>query len=126
MKNWIKTQLETKSFGGLFGIGIIFIASFIILISSCAEKGTTHQKLNGDEATLPDELKGLKVFTVATGDGNYVKVAVLNGQVNSLTYPVDKYQQTTIVLNKDRYNERTIEADKILFENDEMILIKKK
>ncbi len=110
--------MKTKTF-----LAILFL---IFIAISCAEKGTTRQKLNGNEATLPDELKGLKVFTVATGGGNYVKVAVLNGQVNSLTYPVGKYQQTTIVLNKDCYNERTIEADKILFENDEMILIKKK
>ncbi|MFA5207443.1 MAG: hypothetical protein WC428_02185 [Candidatus Paceibacterota bacterium] len=110
--------MKTKAF--------LFVLFFAIIAVSCAEKGTTRQKLNGDEVTLPDELKGLKVFTVATGGGNYVKVAVLNGQVNSLTYPVGKYQQTTIVVNKDRYNERLIEADKILFENDEMILIKKK
>lgn len=98
----------------------------ISLIAFSCESGTSVQTLNGDEQKLPDELKGLKVYKVSTQGWGEVKVAILNGQVNSLTYPVGKTTQSTIIINKDHYNERAIEVDKILFENDEMILIKKK
>jgi hypothetical protein len=109
--------MKTKAFLLIF---------FFSLIASSCEKGTTELRLNGDEQKLPDELKGLKVYNVSISGWSDVKVAILNNEINSLTYPVGKTTQTTIILNKDHYNERTIEADKILFENDEMILIKKK
>lgn len=105
-------------------IKTFLLVFFFALIAFSCESGTTEVKLHGTEQKLPDELKGLKVYRVSTGFSE-VMVAILNGQVNSTTYPVGKTTQTTIVLNKDHYNERTIEAKAILFENDEMILIKK-
>lgn len=103
----------------------ILIVLFMALMVVSCEKGTTKQKLFGDEATLPAELKGLKVYNVSTGISE-VKVAILNGQVNSLTYPVGKTQSTTIVIRKDHYDERLIEVKEILMENDSLMLIRKK
>lgn len=103
---------------------IILLFSFITI--SCIKKGEVIQRLDGTESNLPDELKGLKVYVVGTGDGDDIKVAILNGQVNSGTYSVGKTQATTIVVNKDHYDERTIEAKAILLETDDIIVIKKK
>ena len=105
----------------LFAV-IIFISFFAL---SC-ESGTTSIQLKGDETLLPEELKGLRVYSVATENWGSVRVAVLNGEVNSLTYPVGKTTQTTIVVNKDRYNERLIEAEEVLSETDDIIVIRKK
>jgi hypothetical protein len=107
-------------------IKFLLITLVLVIVTSCDPAGETTQYLTGEEQTLPDELKGLKVYTVSIGNGNYVKVAVLNGQTNSSTYNVGKTQHTTIVVNKDRYNERVIEAEEILSETDDIVVIKKK
>jgi len=39
------------------------------------------------------------VYNVSTGEGSYVKVAVLNNSVVSGTYSVGKFEETTIVVN---------------------------
>lgn len=104
---------------------ILFLLLFIG-VTSCRESGETNQKLFGNEQNLPDELKGLKVYKVYTDNtGNYVKVGILDNKVNSLTYPVGKTQQTTIVIDPNTNKERTIIAKEILSETDEIILIKK-
>jgi len=97
----------------------------VILFSTCANQGETQQKLYGSEAGLPDELQGLKVYSVGIGGGNIVKVAVLNHEVNSLTYSVGKSTQTTIVVNPNTYESRTIIAKEILVENDSIVVIRK-
>jgi hypothetical protein len=107
-------------------IKFLLITLILVTITSCQPAGETTVRLTGEEQNLPDELKGLKVYTVSIGEGNYVKVAVLNGQVNSSTYSEGKSQHTTVVINKDRYNERVIEVEEILSETDDIIVIKKK
>jgi hypothetical protein len=102
------------------------IVFLLFMAVSCDDPGVTYNKLQGNEANLPDELKGLKVYAVSTGNGDYVKVAVLNGEVNSSTYMVGKTHQTTIVVRKDHYDERQIEVKEILMENDSLMLIRKK
>ena len=65
------------------------ILTFLILLltlTSCEDKGVTRQTLTGDESNLPAELKGLKVYRVSCGEGDYVKVAVIDNQVVSTTY----------------------------------------
>lgn len=47
-----------------FLIPIILIVS--ILLTSCQDKGETSLYLSGKENTLPDELKGLKVYSVSS------------------------------------------------------------
>jgi len=76
----------------------LFVLLFLsVLMFGCSTKGESVQHLNGSETNLPEELKGLKVYSVAIDDdGTYVKVAVLNGHVNSTTYQVGKVQETTI------------------------------
>lgn len=110
-------------------ITIWFISTMLLssLIISCSKKGETSQKLYGNEAGLPAELKGLKVYNINTNNtGGVVKVAILpNNEVNSLTYAVGKTIQTTVIINQNSYNERTIVAKEILVENDSIIVIRK-
>ena len=73
--------------------------------------------------TLPDELKGLKVYSVSTGAGTYVKVAILDGQINSTTYSVDKVEESTIILNKQ--NGQIIEVSQVIMENDSLVVCRK-
>jgi hypothetical protein len=102
------------------------ILTFLILLltlTSCEDKGVTRQTLTGDESNLPAELKGLKVYRVSCGEGEYVKVAVLNNQAISTTYQSGKHQQSVIIVNKE--NPRTINVESIISENDSIIVIKK-
>jgi hypothetical protein len=86
---------------------LLYVIGIIILIS-CAGKGTTTEKLSGDEANLPEELKGLKVYKVSTGNGKYVNVAILNSTVNSFTYPVGKHTESTIMVKSKDDNSNFI------------------
>lgn len=107
-------------------LNLIVLLFLLIGVTSCSETGETKQKLFGNEQNLPNELKGLKVYKVYTDEsGNYVKVGVLENKINSLTYPVGKTQQTTIVINPNTNKERIIIAKEILSETNEIILIKK-
>jgi len=94
-----------------------------LLTISCEDKGVTKQWLSGDESTLPTELKGLKVYRVSCGEGDYVNVAVLNNQVISTTYSEGKHQQSVILVNKG--TPRTINVESVISENDSIIVIKK-
>lgn len=104
----------------------LFLTLLIVVLTiSCTEKGQSYKKLTGFEENLPPELKGLQVYTVATGSIDYVKVAILKNEINSITYPVGKVTESTILLHgKD--NVRTIMVDKILFENDSVVIVRKK
>lgn len=99
-------------------------AFVLIALSSCSPSGSTSVNLNGDESSLPSELEGMKVYKVWVEDGNYVRVAILNNQINSLTYPLGKSQNTTIVVNNPSEN-KTIEVKEIISENDSIIVCKK-
>lgn len=89
---------------------------------SCEQAGTTSINLYGEEDKLPQELKGMKVYKVYVDGGNYVRVAVLNNQINSLTYPVGKSQQTTI-LSKE--TGKLVMVSNIISENDSIIVCRK-
>jgi hypothetical protein len=95
----------------------------VFIFTSCGEAGEASIKLNGDEANLPDELKGLKVYNVNLGKNDYVKVAVLNGKTNSTTYNSGKHKASTIIINKQ--NNNFIEVSEILVENDSLIVCRK-
>ena len=107
----------------LFGIILL-----LTMTLGCAQKGDTVQRLYGNEAGLPPELKGLKVYRVATSGMNEIKVAVLPGYTStSSTYPVGKTTQTTILFSPQNGGEvRTILAKEILVENDSIVVIRKK
>jgi hypothetical protein len=102
---------------------ILLALILLLTLTSCEDKGLTRQTLTGNESNLPAELKGLKIYTVSTGSGNYVKVAVLNHQAISTTYQSGKHQQSVILVNKE--TERTINVESIISENDSIIVIKK-
>lgn len=97
---------------------LILISIFFI---SCQDVGTTTQKLNGNEKTLPDELKGLKIYQVEIGGGGNVKVGILNGNINSTTYQSD--DTNTIII--DKTTGKLIEVKQILVENDSVIVCRK-
>lgn len=91
---------------------IIVILSLALM--SCEESGTTQ--LNSiDDSKLPNELKGLKVYDVSLGGGKWVKVAVLNNEVNSINYKEGKWDRNLIIINKKT----------VLLENDSIIIYRK-
>lgn len=98
----------------------------MVFTLGCEDPGVSAKKLMGDEDMLPQELKGLQVYSVSCGGGEYVKVAVFNNQINSATYSEGKTTETTIIVNKGEYNERTIYVKEILSETDDIIVLKKK
>jgi hypothetical protein len=102
---------------------IITYAMLAFVFTSCEDPGVTSTRLNGDEQNLPDELKGLKVYRVSTGDLDYVKVAILDGKINSTTYSKGKHQETLIIIDKE--SEDFIEVKEILMENDSLIVCRK-
>jgi transcriptional antiterminator Rof (Rho-off) len=110
---------------------ILLALILALTLLSCEDKGVTRQTLTGDESTLPAELKGLKVYRVSCGDGDYVKVAVINHQAISTTYKSGKHQQSVALVNKEvefgagQITERTINVESIISENDSIIVIKK-
>lgn len=117
-------SILTKPFIWFYTIPtLLLVVGLSLLFTSCEDKGLTRQTLTGDESTLPAELKGLKIYTVSTGSGNYVKVAVLNHQAISTTYKSGKHQQSVILVNKE--TERTINVESIISENDSILVIKK-
>ena len=95
-----------------------------VFLSSCEQRGVTKLRLNGNENELPGELKGLKVYSVSMGGGNYVKVAVIGDQVNPVTHHENKQDKTTIIVDKRK--QRVIEIENILTENDSIIVCRKK
>lgn len=95
----------------------------LFTLLACTPQGTTTTRLNGDEKTLPNELKGLKVYSVSLGGGNYVKVAVLNNNTNSTTYREGKVDKTIIVV--DKRNQKVINVEDIIMENDSLIICRK-
>ena len=103
---------------------IITLITLIMTITSCADPGTHRVTLNGNESTLPDELKGLKVYNIATDKG-FVKVAVMNNQINSTTYTVGKTQQTTLIINNNQTTPKLIQVKNIIMENDSLIICRK-
>lgn len=107
-------------------IKLLSVILLSLVLFSCERAGVTRQKLTGAEEILPAELKGLKVYSVSCGEGEYVNVAILNGEMNSATYSEGKTTETTIVVDKGNYKERTIYAKEVLSETDDIIVIRKK
>lgn len=86
-----------------------------VFINSCTHKGQVTPYLVGTE-NLPDDLKGLKVYSVGISDGTSVFVAVLDGKVNSVTTQ-EKHPKTTIMVD--------VAKEKIIYETDSLIFLKK-
>ena len=103
---------------------IILTITSLSILSSCNERGTTHERLTGHENSLPPELKGLKIYSVYAGYGDYVKVGVMNNKVIGNTYSHGKSEESIILVNQEIT--RTIEIETIISENDSILVIKKK
>ena len=110
-------KMKKKFLFSILGILSIFI------LNSCKNAGESRELLNGEEAGLPEELKGIKVYTISTGDLGYVKVAVLDEQINSLTYKKGKREETTVLMNHKSGS--IVEISEIISENDSIIVCKK-
>lgn len=102
---------------------IIIFTLLSLTLTSCHDEGETSLSLDGNKHELPEELKGLKVYWVATGKASGVQVAVLNNQVNSLTYAEGKTQETVIMVNKS--TNKIYEISEVLMENDSIMVVKK-
>ena len=102
---------------------LFFGAMLSVIFTSCNDAGVTSKRLNGNEQNLPDELKGLKIYDVSTGGLTSVKVAVLDGKINSTTYQSGKLTESTVIVN--RQNGKLIEVSQILVENDSVIVCRK-
>lgn len=96
---------------------ILFLTIFAMSCEEIPETGITEVRLNGIENDLPAELKGLKVYSVKLT--NWVKVAVLNDNVNSLTYMDNKRSESVIIMTPDN---RVIKADEIISETSDIIV----
>lgn len=102
---------------------LIAVVSCCFILNSCSSEGETSISLNGNESNLPPELKGLKVYTVSTSATGYVKVAILNGEINSTTYSKGKTTESTIIINQK--TGKVYQVKDILIENDSIIVARK-
>jgi hypothetical protein len=102
----------------------LFTVSF--LLSSCRDAGTTELYLHGQEPTLPEELKGLKIYAVSDGYGSSIKVAVFEGQVVGTKYKSGKYSYDEVNVYKENGTSRSYPESSIIVENDSILVIKKK
>ena len=99
------------------------ILTSLFLLSSCEDPGVVRQELTENEVNLPEELKGLKVYSVAIKNGNKIKVAFMEGYKSSSTsYRNGKFDETTILLESTG---RVIKVKEIISETDSIIVIKK-
>ena len=101
---------------------IILTITTLLLISSCSDPGTSEILLD-DHKNLPTELKGLRVYNVSTGRGSPINVAVLNSDLNSVTYRVGKRNESVILINKQ--TNKMIEVSDVVMENDSLIICRK-
>jgi hypothetical protein len=101
-------------------MNILKIFALILCLSfiSCQEVGKTSNVLTGQEQSLPNELKGLKIYNVSLGNDGYVKVAILDNNVMSLTETHNHETKSLLILNK-------IKVKEILIENDSIIVCRK-
>ncbi len=103
---------------------LLTLLIFSITLFSCYDVGTTSKSLNGNEESLPEELKGLRIYTVTTNNYTDVKVGVMdNTKTTSLTYNEGEHTGNFILIEKD--TNKTILVSKIIYENDSVIVCKK-
>lgn len=102
---------------------VFLLGLSLSLLISCEKEGVTRNKIEGNESGLPPELKGLKIYDVSIGGGSYVKVGVLDNEVKGLTYREGKHTGSIVMVHKSQ--NRVIEIETIISENDSIMVIKK-
>ncbi len=105
---------------------ILPLLALTLIATSCREAGTTGVTISGTEEDLPEELKGLKIYSVATGYGGTIKVAVFENQVVGSNYKVGKHRQNCVNIYKESGETVSYPASSIIVENDSILVIKKK
>ena len=95
------------------------------LFVQCEAPGVSTQRLGGGEGTLPEVLKGLKVYSVSIGRGEYINVAVINKEINSLTYIEGKQPKSVIIVKNSGYDQHEIKVKEILLEYNTIIIARK-
>jgi hypothetical protein len=105
---------------------LLLLMAMPLLLVSCYEPGHTTQSLQGDEKLLPEELKGLKIYDVATSGGRSLKVGILKNQVvGSQYYNINgKYLEECLLIQKDK-SPKVITVKRVISENDSIIVIQK-
>lgn len=103
---------------------ILFLVSLVTI--SCSDPGTTSIHIHGNEPTLPDELKGLKIYNVSDGYGSHTKVAVFKGKVVGGEYQSGKYRYEVVnIYKQDGSVSRKYPESNIIIENDSILVIRK-
>jgi len=94
------------------------IFTYILLLSliSCNDSGVSKIPLSGNEENVPEEIKGIKVFKVALSDGDFIKVVVLENDLDK-SISTKSSNKNTILIAKKKY--------KIISENDSILVLKK-
>ena len=108
---------------------LLFVS--IILLMACSEPhiAGVSPLSTGTEQTLPAELKGMKLYNIDMGSGNYpIRVAVLNGQVigTGSMYRTGKTNTPsyTVIVNQNG-NSKVIQASEIILETNDIIVLRK-
>jgi hypothetical protein len=101
-------------------IKLLLAALAVGLLMLCDEPGTTIVLLNGTEAALPEELKGLKIYRVVyDSTDSYMDIAVLPG--GSAGYSTGN----TVLVGNGWDSPKEIKISSIVFENDSMVMARK-
>jgi hypothetical protein len=108
-----------KNFKTMQGIFAVTLLSFGLV--SCDPAGTSRIRVTGNENELPQELKGLKVYSVSCGEGDYIKVAILNDKVVGTSYSESKYTEDIAIIQRDS----VVPNEQVIFENDTIKIVRK-
>jgi hypothetical protein len=104
----------------------IIVIGLLGLLLSCEKSGEATQLLDGSEASLPEELKGLKVYNVSLGNDNgHIKLAMFDDNIRSISYPSGKSTQSVVILDNSQISQRGVPVKEIIFENDTLIMARK-
>jgi hypothetical protein len=105
-------------------LAILFLVSVVTI--SCSDPGTTDIRVHGNEPALPEELKGLKIYSVSDGYGSHIKVAVFKGQVVGEQYRNGKYRYDAVnIYKQDGSVSKGYPESNILLENDSILILRK-
>lgn len=108
-----------KNFKTMQGILAVTLLSFGLV--SCDPAGTSKIRVTGNESELPPELKGLKIYSVSCGEGDYIKVAVLNNAAVGTSYSEGKYTESVGIINAND----SVPSEQVIFENDTIKIVRK-
>jgi len=104
-------------------ISLLIIITLITTLGGCKDVNTTTQTIKSKKIVL-DDFKGIKVYSIATNDDEYIKLIILNNTIKYILCGKDKTIQTIIMVNGNQHNEKRITTNLILVQNDSVIIKK--